>query len=528
MSSSDFTLSRIEKANYRPSSQAEDFLDSLRTFVPGPNYRVARLAIARSLNEAARPALLEKDVEMADSSIQGSTLFGDDVGIWACMIVEASPEPVESLDAFKALVDAHWTRGAKLLQEDLERVDRRDADFAVYLAGLAGDSPEGRSADARGKDLQGSSVRLTVKLGEVGIDLRRNELVNVTLNEAGTSPHLALMGKVRSGKSRTGLSMAEQICQLARLPLIFIDPKGEFVKDGKFVSKSDWGGRTFGDRFPGAEPLDVPRRPIPLDFLALPPKASDADIAQVAISFRDSFQKCVRVKGDVAMDNLREVVEVLLRTRNSALNPSRGLSLEQVKDGIRDANEKANRKKDSVSAKLNELTSLGLFEPTLSPSEFFRRRWVIGLGAAPEEAKRLVMFLLMDALANYILSLEDSATDSSGCRAVRHLLAIDEANEILSFRHGALSRLIRRAASKGEIVMLLSQSPEDFDKEEDDFLSQMGTVAIFASSAQSVKSLRSVLGKKVQPEDFSDRELTRGVALVKAPHRDPTKVLAWR
>ena len=76
--------------------------------------------------------------------------------------------------------------------------------------------------------------------------------------------------------------------------------------------------------------------------------------------------------------------------------------------------------------------------------------------------------------------------------------------------------------------MLLSQSPEDFDKEADDFLSQMGTVAVFASSTQSVRSLRSVMGKRIQPEDLADGSLPKGVALVKLPGRDPSKIIAWK
>lgn len=108
-----------------------------------------------------------------------------------------------------------------------------------------------------------------------------------------------------------------------------------------------------------------------------------------------------------------------------------------------------------------------------------------------------------------------------------HLLVIDEAKEILGYRHGALSNLIRKSAEKGGVVMLLSQSPEDFDQEADDYLSQMGTIAVFASSAQSLKNLRAALGRRVSPEDFSDKELPKGVAMVKLYGRDPLRIIAW-
>ena len=164
----------------------------------------------------------------------------------------------------------------------------------------------------------------------------------------------------------------------------------------------------------------------------------------------------------------------------------------------------------------------------MSPSQFFAESWVIGLGSTTEEAKKLVMFLLLDALAAHVIGQQDSQPDSAGHRVLRHLLVVDEAREILSYKHAALSNLLRKAGSKGQVVILLSQSPEDFDKEEDDFLSQMGTVAVFASSTQSVKSLRPIVNKKVQPEDLNDSALAKGIALVKLPGREPMKILAWK
>src|ERR1039458_8610838 len=102
------------------------------------------------------------------------------------------------------------------------------------------------------------------------------------------------------------------------------------------------------------------------------------------------------------------------------------------------------------------MCALRLFAPNVAPYKFFAGRWAIGLGDATEESRRLVIFLLLDALAKYLLSLPDSDTDSGGNRAVRQLLIIDDAKEILSYKHGALSNLVRKSAAKGGIVMLLS------------------------------------------------------------------------
>lgn len=526
------SLDRISTIRFRPTKDSDDFLEShlRKSLVPGERYKAARLAIARSLYESDPAPPVEKGTDMG-GAIEGHHLFGEEKSLWACLIADAWSEPLETAEAFRQAVEAHWHRGARLLKSDLAEARDSDVDFAIMLASLAGLSSGSASGGRASHAAPTGSARVMLRIGEMSIDVKQNAPIDFAVNAPGSSPHMAIMGKIRSGKTRTGIEMAKQLVNANRMPILFIDPKGEFVKDGAFVAKPEWGGKTFADRFPGTKPLDVGRMPVPLDFLALPPSPTQNTIAQLAISFRDSFQKCIRVKGDVALDNLREVVSAQLQSINMMRDAGikrTPLSLRAVRDAVHERNQNEERGKDSIEAKLNELVELNLFEPLRPPNEFFAHSWVVGLGGTTEEAKRLVMFLMLDALAAYVIGQQDSPTDSAGHRVLRHLLVIDEAREILSYRHSALSQLLRKAGSKGEVVMLLSQSPEDFDKEEDDFLSQMGTVAVFTSSTQSVKSLRPVLGKKIQPEDLGDGALGKGVALVKLPGREPSKILAWK
>lgn len=529
--SEPLSLDRISTLRFRPSKEADEFIESYlrKSLVPGERYKSARLAIARSLHEPEPPIPLERGTEMG-GAIEGSHLFGDEKMLWACVVADAWPEPVVTAETFKQAVEAHWHRGAALLRADLVDARENDVEFAVALSSRCA-APKPRLGGRLATTGPVGAARVTLRVGEVSFDLKQNVPVDFVVNATGASPHIAVMGKIRSGKTRTGIEIARQLASTANVPLLFIDPKGEFVKDGAFVQKPEWGGKTFADRFPGTKALDVGRTPVPLDFLSLPTEATPNAINQLAITFRDSFKKCIKAKGDVALGHLREVVAAQLQTmaalRESGMRKT-GLSLARVREAIHEHNEQEGRAKDSIETKLGELADLNLFQPTMSPLEFFSHSWVISLGATNEEAKRLVMFLLLDALAMHVIGKEDSPTDSAGNRVLRHLLIIDEAREILSYQHDALSQLIRKAGSKGEVVMLLSQSPEDFDKEADDFLSQMGTVAVFASSTQSVKSLRPVMGKKLQPEDLSDGNLHKGVALVKLPGRDPSKLIAWK
>lgn len=141
--STDFNLGKIDKQRYRPAAEVEDTLDELRrNLIVDEKFRVGRLAIARSLAEDEPVAILPKGTETG-TSIEGQTLFGDDAGTWTSLVTEANTELITSADQFKGFVDAHWTRGAKILQEDLENSDMRAARFITTLSAMAKQRSEG-------------------------------------------------------------------------------------------------------------------------------------------------------------------------------------------------------------------------------------------------------------------------------------------------------------------------------------------------------------------------------------------------
>src|SRR6202043_3042036 len=100
------------------------------------------------------------------------------------------------------------------------------------------------------------------------------------------------------------------------------------------------------------------------------------------------------------------------------------------------------------------------------------KSWVIDVHEAPETAQRLIVFLILDALYAYCKSLEDAPLDRQNHRALRLVLVLDEARRVLSYGQPSLISLIRESRSKGMSIFLISQSPEDFDTAEEDFLDQ--------------------------------------------------------
>ncbi len=111
---------------------------------------------------------------------------------------------------------------------------------------------------------------------------------------------------------------------------------------------------------------------------------------------------------------------------------------------------------------------------------------------------------------------------TDGRRALRHITMLDEAHVILSTRLPALSNLVRMSRSKGGVVMLVSQSPDDFEGDEEGYLDNMGLTAAFSTQAKPGPT-RAIFGPGTSLVDLSV-----GQAAVRI-RTDPRtrKIIAW-
>jgi hypothetical protein len=504
----------VIKASFRPAAEVEDFEVHLRGKLGLKNkYESARLSIGRSLAQPTTPVPVATSEERG-KPIPGELLFGNEVDLWiAAVIMDGELNLKASLEDFRILLEAHWARGGRLLKEELEAVGDDETRLLSRLAELLPDEGQGKSLTVEGA--LGRPGEICLRVGSISKSHPEGQEVTYVLNGPGTAPHIALMGKVGSGKTTTGVQIARQIVEQGDIPFLFIDPKGEFVDGGHLVGAlSD-----FADLL---TPIEVGQQGIPLDFL---PEAGvgATSITQAAMQFRDSIVLCCKSVGNIQQDSLRSAVEDVIRHSNN-----RGLTaiLSQYEFALAENNKPA----DSVVSRLRELTALRVFVPTMPAAEFFSRSWVLSLkGLSSEELKRLAILLVLDALKGYILSLSDSPVEA-GFRTLRHLLIIDEARRILAQeRYQSLVDLVRQGRSKGEVVMLLSQDPSDFEGKADDFMTQLGTVISFAcaQSERGLKALQGPFGRKLQSREFSDTHLPTGVAFVKLPNRQAERIQCW-
>lgn len=436
-------------------------------------YLPARLAIGRSLSVQAPPP----SVALASIALKGETLFGEDLSTWLALIVEHDGREDLTLRDLQGSVAAHWSRGLTILDRDWEAAGQDRDKLLRRLAEDAGLSPGSGLASSGGDDtpmFQGGTIQ--VPIGEVGLD-EGGQRVMWSPNAPAGSPHLAIMGGSGKGKTRTIASMLRALRAAAPIPILAFDFKDDLTNQYNRLNE------VFS-----AQVIGPPRQPIPLDVLHLP--STDAfDVKLAADRFRDSF---CRLKGARAGDKQKDALAVAAERALARTRPTR---LSDVRDALQAEYQRRQMKHDGAVSLLNSLCRFPLFEPLQSPAEFFRQSWIVRLPAAdaPEDTRAIVVNLLLDALERYLLSLPNAPLDSEGNTALRHVLFLDEAHLVLGRRLPSLSALIRQARSKGGIVILGSQSPDDFEGEDDDFLAQMGLIATFATNAKPA-AVKRIMG----------------------------------
>ena len=381
-------LIELSNASYRTTRVADAQCAELLTRLGWKvRYLPARLAIARSLSLASPPPELssEEDEELS-SPIRGLQLFGDgaDPSAWLALISQRAGDKDLTRKKFQSLVAAHWKRGAAVLTRDWEESNGNLAQFVNRLAELASLSGPGSTGGDMpdGVDLEGEII---LPVGEIAEDVQTGETVQFPLNAAGGSPHMAIMGGAGSGKTRTALHMLGKLRQHGEIPLLAFDFKGDLSSrlEGTFAATS----------------VNPPRVPVPLDVLFVASN-DDTSLREAAGRIRESIARVKGTRlGGVQSEALREAVLAVLRQRAKGQAPT----IAAVARALEKEYQQRNRRPDELTATLNELVQFTLFQPELSPAEFFSKSWIIRLPQdGTMEVRRLIVNLTLDALDRWL------------------------------------------------------------------------------------------------------------------------------
>lgn len=485
---SAFTLEQVLLAGFQTSAEADKRTEQLRSNLGlSAKNRVARLAIGRSLSEASYPT---GNLDSAGRSIKGDVLFGlESLPLWVALLFThlrmTDPRAEQSLSTLQDLVKRHWNRGIALLSEDWEEAGEdynRFVDVLVRrranlpdVGGVSPISPPAVSSHTWPL-AENNPVPVVVDLGGL---LDSTEPFRWTVNGVGYSPHVAVMGQAGSGKTRTMLDLLMQVRKQTGAPVILLDlGKGDLANRHDFI------------RAIGARVVKVPEEPIPLDMF-FGSDESEAATSDAIMGFRDSFTKVMQSKaGAVQQETLKDALRPLFLQRKQ-------ISLDDVSQTLRDFYQDRALKTDSVISTISDLTERTIFQPEMSPAQFFSQSWVITFAGAHDTQKNLAAYLLLDALNTFLKRTPEAPQDSLGHRAIRAVLAVDEARHLLASRHKALSDNIRLHRSKGLMVALASQSPDDYDGAGDDHLENIGLPVCFKTNAASNQVLQNMFRGKV-------------------------------
>ncbi|SDX89346.1 hypothetical protein SAMN05421644_11819 [Allochromatium warmingii] len=396
------------------------------------------------------------------------------------MIREGKKQDIQLAD-LQDLVRRHWHRGILLLRSDWDEAGEDYKRFVEILVTRRATLPEQIADDEENQD----SV-FVARVGparplhiELGISTQDNNPFRWLVNGIGYAPHMAIMGQAGSGKTRTMLSSLRQLHHQSGAPIILLD-----------LGKGDLANNTELVRDLGATVLNVPEMPIPLDMFYSSNRA-DSQASDLVLGFRDSFKRVMQSKpGAKQLDHFRAALKPLFAQSSQ-------ITLEQIREQLRRYYETQGLGTDSIIATANDLTERQLFVPEQSPAQFFSQSWIITFGSARETVRNLAAFILLDALNVWLRNSGEAARDEAGHRALRLILAIDEARPVLSAQHPALSDNIRLHRAKGLMVMLASQSPDDYDGAADDYLENIGLPVCFKTNAQSTRVLQSMFRSRV-------------------------------
>lgn len=483
---SDLSLEAVLLANFLTSADADKRTEALKSNLGlSARYRVARLAMGRSLSEPTFPT---QNIDAQGKTIKGELLFGvDELPLWVGLLFThtrtINPRAELSLATLQNVVKRHWHRGVELLMEDwleagedyhrfMEILVKRRANLPDTVTPLDGSRGHDDTWTAEVADPKPVFIHL-------GTESDSDESFRWKVNGVGYSPHVAIMGQAGSGKTRAMLSALKQIRQQTDAPIVLLDlGKGDLANDAELAKAIE------------ARVLRVPNEPIPLDMFH-GSSISDAHASDQVMGFRDSFSKVMQSKaGAKQLDAIREALKPLFANNDR-------ITLDDVRGALKNHYEENSLKTDSVIATINDLTERKIFVPQESPRQFFSQSWIITFAHAHETTKNLAAYLLLDALNTYMKRLDEAPKDAEGHRAIRMTLGIDEARHILGAKHLALSDNIRLHRAKGLMVMLASQSPDDYDGAGDDYLENIGLPVCFKTNAVSGQVLQNMFHSRV-------------------------------
>lgn len=354
-------------------------------------------------------------------------------------------------------------------------------EYLVFIAknGLGQTSSENAALDEQSQEGYSDVISL-----RIGVEKHNNEpyMINFNKTDEHANNYVGIMGKPGSGKTYFAKYLLEEIRKSSDYQtnfIIFDYAKGDIASDREFVEKTR------------AEVIDVTKQPIPLNVFEVNKDAERAKqfAAERIVEVLGSVEARI---GKVQEQNLYEAIMQSYQRAESEDYPYPDFEV------VREELEKINAKPDSLTSIFRPLTELNLFANRQTPTwdSPTNRTAIIDIHSLPA-MKDLCVFLVLKELYRQLMLMPDSYVNpETKAREMRTVIVLDEAHHFLSSKKRVLvlEKLIREIRSKGASVMLLSQSPDDYDKTDFNFLELLEFIFVLESNPSSPKFLSQAFG----------------------------------
>lgn len=377
------------------------------------------------------------------------------------------------------------------IEHGLDVIDQETANFSgyEYLVELAKSGLRASKDGLPAHPTEDTSERLPEGFKDIlslriGVEKETGEPNFIKFNKTDehNNNYIGIMGRPGSGKTYFGKHFLRELRKASKYKthyIIFDYAKGDIANDLDFVQDTR------------AEVIPVHKQPIPINVF----RESTSSYQDRKFTAERIVEIVRNVEAHIGKKQENNLYEAIVDAYEDVMygdNPYPDFQL------VRHKLEEINPNPDSLTSVFRPLTEHNLFAERTMPvwDSLVDRTVIFDIHKLPA-LKDLCVFLVLNELYRQLMALPDSKVDPvSKVREMRTVIVLDEAHHFLKSkkRVGILENLIREIRSKGASVMLLSQSPDDYDHADFNFLELLEFVYVLGCNPSSYKFLQQTFG----------------------------------
>lgn len=452
------------------------------------DYIPMRIAWGRSMQTGADPVVPETEEPSkvnTPKEVQITTFEQKEGLLFRALVSQRYKRKIEG-DEYVDMLTRHIEHGLWLIATETEKL--KDYDYIIAISSISnmGDRKVINNTD------ESLSVNSDVVKVRIGIEKQSQKPIEYTINVAN-NPHFAIIGGSGSGKTYFLKHLLTEIRKQSDYHthfVIFDYKDGDIARDNNFIANTSATIINVGNE----------DKPLPLNIFAG---------AKTEIERKQRAERIVEIVKNVEA-NIGKVQEENLYSAIMAAYQSEQPYPDFA--SIRDELKNINPKPDSLSSVLRPLVEQGYFarKDQQIYGSWLTRTLIIDIHET--ERKELICFFVLNQIYQELKKLGEAPFNpNTKARQLRIVVVIDEAHYFLqnSKRAKILEKMIREVRSSGGAVILASQSPDDYDQAEFNFLELMQFPIVLNATPTSHKFLEQKFALNTQQAKLLLQDITK-------------------